>query len=325
MNTILEIKNLKVVFNIEGRNLTAVDGIDLKVYQGKTLGIVGESGCGKSVTANSILRLIPNPPGKIVNGEILYAGKDLLKLPIQEMYKIRGKEISMIFQEPMTALNPVLSVYEQLAEVYELHFNFSKNEIKEHCIKMLDKVGIPNPEIRLKDYPHQLSGGMRQRVMIAMALACSPKILIADEPTTALDVTIQAQILDLINKLKTEFNTSTIFITHDLGVVSTLCDFVNVMYAAKIVEATDTNSLFAHPLHPYTKGLLDSIPKKNMDKNTILSTIEGMVPDLFKVQTGCRFADRCYKCKDICKNEEPILKEITQGHSVACHFPLENK
>ncbi|MBN1114084.1 MAG: ABC transporter ATP-binding protein [Oligoflexia bacterium] len=322
MENILEIKDLKVEFEIEGKTLTAVDGVSLDIAKGKTTGIVGESGCGKSVTAFSVMRLIPNPPGRISSGEIIYGGRDIMKLPINDMQKIRGREISMIFQEPMTALNPVYTVGDQIAEIYELHYELSKAEIKNRTIEMLHKVGIPSPEKRVNDYPHQMSGGMRQRIMIAMALACSPKILIADEPTTALDVTIQAQILELISDLKKYFNTSVIFITHDLGVVAQVCDEVAVMYAGKIVERANVMDLFENPRHPYTKGLMDSIPKKGFSKDRKLPTIDGMVPDLFNQQKGCRFAERCFKCQELCKTKEPELVKTDNNREYACHYPL---
>lgn len=321
---ILEVKDLKVEFDIGKNRLVAVDNSNFQVKHGKTTGLVGESGCGKSVSAFSILRLIPNPPGHITNGQILFNNEDLLKLSISEMRRIRGKEIAMIFQEPMTALNPVYTIQKQMGEIYKLHFDYSKSTIIEKSIEMLKLVGIPSPERRIKDYPHQLSGGMRQRVMIAMALSCSPKVLIADEPTTALDVTIQAQILDLINELKERTNMATVFITHDLGVVAEMCDDVIVMYAGKIVEHASVFDLFDAPLHPYTKGLMDSIPKPGFTKDKKLPTIEGMVPDLLSPPKGCRFADRCFKADKICRNEEPPLRVIanSNGRKVACHFPL---
>ncbi len=324
--SILEVKDLQVGFNVEGRELIAVAGSSFKVPKGKTLGIVGESGCGKSVTAYSAMRLIPNPPGEIKSGQIIYHGDeesvDILKINIEEMRKIRGKEISMIFQEPMTALNPVYTIGHQLAEVFKMHFNYSATEIQRRCEESLHQVGIPSARQRLKDYPHQLSGGMRQRVMIAMALSCSPKILIADEPTTALDVTIQAQILDLMNKLKDELNTSIIFITHDLGVVAEMCDEVVVMYAGQIIEKGSVFDIYERPLHPYSKGLLESIPKRGLSKEQKLPTIEGMVPDLFNLPVGCRFADRCSNAQALCKEQNPELTNIDSDREVACHFPL---
>lgn len=315
---IIEVKNLVVDFQLEKSKMRAVDGSNFSIKEGRTTGLVGESGCGKSVTAYSLLRLIPNPPGQITSGEILYKGQDLLKLPISDMRKIRGREIAMIFQEPMTALNPVYTIEKQMSEIFEIHFNLSKKEIFDKCVEMLKLVGISSPEKRIKDYPHQLSGGMRQRVMIAMALSCKPKVLIADEPTTALDVTIQAQILDLMNDLKSKNEMSTIFITHDLGVVAEMCDDVIVMYAGKIVEKGTVFEIFENPKHPYTRGLLDSIPKPGYTKEQKLPTIEGMVPDLTQIQKGCRFADRCPYKKPLCLEQEPLF----QNDKVACHFPL---
>lgn len=321
MDTLLEIKDLEVEFDIEGRTLKAVDGVSFDIKRGVTTGLVGESGCGKSVTAYSIMRLIPNPPGRIKGGHIFYNGKDIFDIPIDEMSKIRGKEIAMIFQEPMTALNPVYTVGNQITEIFKLHYDYSQRQMYEKATDMLRMVGIPSTTTVMKSYPHQLSGGMRQRVMIAMALSCSPKLLIADEPTTALDVTIQAQIIDLINKLKSDFNASILFITHDLSVIAQTCDDVAVMYAGKIVERADVFELFEKPMHPYTRGLIDSIPKRGVDKKDRLQTIEGMVPDLFTPPRGCRFADRCFRCKAICKDRSPELKKIGE-REVACHFPL---
>lgn len=321
-SSILEVKGLEVDFTTEAGTLTAVHGSSFSVPHGKTLGIVGESGCGKSVTAFSIMRLIPNPPGFIRAGSIVYQGRDLLQLSLDEIRRVRGKEIAMIPQEPMTALNPVYTIGTQVEEIYRIHFDFSAQEIRNRAIESLQQVGIPSPEKRIFDYPHQLSGGMRQRVMIAMALACSPQILIADEPTTALDVTIQAQILDLMNKLKSELKASIIFITHDLGVVAEMCDEVIVMYAGQIIEKSAISELYKQPLHPYTRGLLDSIPKRGVSKSRHLPTIEGMVPDLLTPPPGCRFADRCFKREDHCHIQEPVLKEVGGGRTVACHHPL---
>ncbi|MBF0442322.1 MAG: ABC transporter ATP-binding protein [Oligoflexales bacterium] len=326
LENILEVRNLKVEFETERKKLVAVDGNCFDIRKGKTTGLVGESGCGKSVSAFSIMRLIPNPPGRIVGGEVNFEGRDILKIPIDEMRKIRGKEISMIFQEPMTSLNPVSTVKRQLCEIFEIHYGYREKESVQKATEMLSLVGIPSPEKRLRSYPHELSGGMRQRVMIAMALSCSPKILIADEPTTALDVTIQAQILKLMNDLKKNIGMSTIFITHDLGVVAEMCDEVIVMYAGKIVEVSPVMDLFEKPLHPYTKGLMDSIPKRGITKNEgRLPTIDGMVPDLFTPPPGCRFADRCQRRKEACDKCEPELSVMGSGDSVrkvACHYPL---
>jgi oligopeptide/dipeptide ABC transporter ATP-binding protein len=326
---ILQIKNLQVQFNTDRGPVTAVKGVDFEVYKGRTLGIVGESGSGKSVSALSIMRLIPDPPGKIIAGEIDFKGKNLLDISLGEMRKIRGNKIAMIFQEPMTSLNPVFTVGNQITEVLDLHQpNLSKKEKEEKTIDMLRLVGIPSPERRVKEYPHQLSGGMRQRVMIAMALACEPDILIADEPTTALDVTIQAQILELMKKLQNELGMGIIFITHDLGVVAEMCHDVSVMYCGRIVEQADVNTIFSRPLHPYTKGLIESIP--SFDSTTghtkdRLKTIEGMVPSLHSLPRGCSFQDRCSFATDHCRGprKNPPLEELEPGHFVACFNPLK--
>ncbi|MBX9703340.1 MAG: ABC transporter ATP-binding protein [Silvanigrellaceae bacterium] len=315
--TLLNVKNLVTQFNKGNKSLTAVDHFSFQLSKGKTLGIVGESGCGKSVTALSIMRLIQSPPGKIVSGEIFFEGKDLLKISEKEMRSIRGNRISMIFQEPMTSLNPVYTVGNQIAEVFRLHKSASKKEARELTIEMLKQVNIPSPEKRVDDYPHQMSGGMRQRVMIAMALACKPALLIADEPTTALDVTIQAQILSLMNELQQTHNMSVILITHDLGVVAQTCDEVMVMYAGKIVEVASVRDLFENPKHPYTKGLLDSIPKIS-EKKSRLNTIPGMVPSLDELPKGCRFQERCPMVFDTCREVEPELFEINETRKSAC-------
>ncbi|MFI5389799.1 MAG: ABC transporter ATP-binding protein [Bacteriovoracales bacterium] len=325
---ILQVKNLQVQFNTDRGPVVAVKGVDFDVYKGKTIGIVGESGSGKSVSALSIMRLIPDPPGKIIAGEIEYRGKNLLKISLGEMRKIRGNKIAMIFQEPMTSLNPVFTVGNQVREVLDLHQpNLSKKEKEEKTIDMLRLVGIPSPERRVNEYPHQLSGGMRQRVMIAMALACEPDILIADEPTTALDVTIQAQILELMKKLQNELGMGIIFITHDLGVVAEMCHEVSVMYCGRVVEQADVNTIFSRPLHPYTKGLIESIP--SFDSTTgrtkeRLKTIEGMVPSMFALPPGCSFQDRCAYATDHCRGprKNPPLEELEPGHFVACFNPL---
>ncbi len=325
---ILQVKNLQVQFTTDRGPVIAVKGVDFEVYKGKTLGIVGESGSGKSVSALSIMRLIPDPPGKIIAGEIDFKGKNLLDISLGEMRKIRGNKIAMIFQEPMTSLNPVFTVGNQIKEVLELHQpHLSKKEKEEKTIDMLRLVGIPSPERRVKEYPHQLSGGMRQRVMIAMALACEPDILIADEPTTALDVTIQAQILELMKKLQNELGMGIIFITHDLGVVAEMCHDVSVMYCGRVVEQGDVNTIFSRPLHPYTKGLMESIP--SFDSTTgktkeRLKTIEGMVPPMFALPRGCSFQDRCPYATDHCRGprKNPPLEELEPGHFVACFNPL---
>lgn len=320
---ILEIKNLQTAFFTERGEVRAVDDVSLSVEAGKTLCIVGESGCGKSVTSLSIMRLIASPPGKIVGGEIFFEGKDILKLPIEEMRKLRGNDISMIFQEPMTSLNPVFTIGDQICEAIELHQKLSGKALKEKAIEMLRLVGIPSPEKRFDDYPHQLSGGMRQRVMIAMALSCDPKVLIADEPTTALDVTIQAQILDLLRDLQKRLGMAIILITHDLGVVAEMADEVVVMYAGKVVEQADVKTLFAQPKHPYTQGLLASIPVLRKDpsgkvRKDRLTTIPGLVPDLRHLPKGCRFQERCEWTQDACKQSEPELRELSERHLSRC-------
>lgn len=325
---ILEVKDLKVEFRTDRGLITAVNGVNFDVYKGKTIGIVGESGSGKSVTALSIMRLIPNPPGRIAGGDILYRGKSILDIPMDDMRTIRGNKIAMIFQEPMTSLNPVYTVGNQIEEVLELHqTELSKADRHNKAIEMLKLVGIPSPEKRVREYPHQMSGGMRQRVMIAMSLACKPDILIADEPTTALDVTIQAQILELMKKLQDEIGMGIIMITHDLGVVAETCDDVAVMYCGQIVEQADVKTLFGHPQHPYTKGLIDSIPSFDstaQGKKERLPTIEGMVPSLFDLPSGCNFQDRCSSVTDKCRggSGEPVLTNIGQEHNVACFNPL---
>jgi len=305
-NNLLDIQSLKTYFSVRGQTAKAVDDINLTIQAGQTLGLVGESGCGKSVTAHSIIQLIPDPPGKIMGGKIFFEGDNLLEYSEKKMRKIRGNRISMIFQEPMTSLNPVFTVGDQVAEVIRLHQRLSRKDTQERVIEMFQLVGIPAPEARLNDYPHQMSGGMRQRVMIAMALACSPKLMIADEPTTALDVTIQAQILDLMNKLKEETGAAILFITHDLGVIAEMAQNVAVMYAGKRVEFADVNTIFSNPKHPYTIGLLESIPtvgRKTSDGK--LSTISGTVPSLFNLPSGCLFSDRCPDVFDDCRKVEP--------------------
>jgi oligopeptide transport system ATP-binding protein len=315
---LLQVKGLKTHFYTDAGVVKAVDGVDLEIHKGETLGVVGESGSGKSITAMSIMRLIPVPPGKIVSGEVIFDGKDLIKATEREMMKIRGNEIAMIFQDPMTSLNPVLTVGEQIMEAIVLHQKVGRSAAKKRAIEMLKKVGIPESESRVNNYPHQFSGGMRQRVMIAMALSCNPKLLIADEPTTALDVTIQAQILDLMNNLKDDFGTAIMLITHDLGVVAELCQKVLVMYAGNTVEYTDSSALFAAPKHPYTWGLLGSLPKLNESENQRLEPIVGQPPDLRHLPQGCNFAPRCKHKKPICEQQKPILREIEPGHMVSC-------
>ena len=319
LDALLQVNNLNTVFDTEAGPIRAVEDVSFQIYAGKTLGIVGESGCGKSVTSLSIMRLLPKPSGQIESGAILFNDLDLAKLPADAMRQIRGNRISMIFQEPMTALNPVHRIGKQLRESYRLHqSNLSSSQIQAASIQVLQKVGIPAPEQRMKDYPHQLSGGMRQRVMIAMALACNPEILIADEPTTALDVTIQAQILDLMKALQSDTGMAIILITHDLGVIAETCDDVIVMYAGNIMESAPILELFANPRHPYTMGLLDAIPKLDSPRKQILNTIEGMVPDLMNLPPGCRFQNRCPYAVDKCKSEKPFEEAISEDHTVRC-------
>jgi oligopeptide/dipeptide ABC transporter ATP-binding protein len=328
-NPILELKNLKTYFFLDKGTVRAVDGVNLKLGRKSTLGVVGESGCGKSVTFRSVMQLIQSPPGKIVDGEILFRrqknGKgadviDIVKLDPKgsKMRHIRGGEISIIFQEPMTSLNPLFTVGKQIAEVVELHQNVNSKEALGRALEMLRKVHISDPEQRLDQYPHQLSGGMRQRVMIALALSCNPSILIADEPTTALDVTVQAQILDLMRTLQDDFDSAIVMITHNLGVVSQMADYVAVMYLGKVVEYAPVKPLYHDPLHPYTVGLLDSIPVLGKKGQKVLVPIKGMVPSPTEDIKGCAFADRCPKVMDICREEEPILKEVKPGHETAC-------
>ncbi len=324
---ILEIKNLVTRFKTDKGSGTVVNGVSFDVHKGKILGIVGESGSGKSVTALSIMRLIGNMSGSIDQGKIIFEGQDILQLSNTEMRAIRGNKISMIFQEPMTSLNPVYTVGNQVREVLVLHQNMTTQAAKEKSIALLDLVGIPAPEKRVNEYPHQLSGGMRQRVMIALSLACKPAVLIADEPTTALDVTIQAQILDLMKKLQEEIGMGIIFITHDLGVVAEICDEVAVMYAGNIVEKATVATLFSQPKHPYTQGLIASMPSlATMQCNATkkLTTIEGTVPSLFALPQGCNFQDRCQWADRACKgmNGAPVLEEMAINHHVACFHPL---
>ena len=324
---LLEVENLATYFYTEDGVMPAVDGVSFDLRKGETLGIVGESGSGKSVTSLSVMRLIPNPPGKIVSGRITFEGRDLLALPEGEMRKIRGNEISMIFQEPMTSLNPVFTVGAQIAEAIELHQGLSPKKAHERAIDMLRLVGIPSPEVRVDQYPHQMSGGMRQRVMIAMALSCNPKLLIADEPTTALDVTIQAQILELMKELKRELGTAIMLITHDMGVIADMCERVIVMYAGKVVEEAPVGEIFEHPLHPYTEGLLLSIPKLETTRTKQkLHVIEGVVPSPNNMPKGCRFNPRCPYAVDKCRLQEPPLERLGD-RMVACwrHDEIETQ
>ncbi|THB72524.1 MAG: ABC transporter ATP-binding protein [Desulfobacteraceae bacterium] len=318
-NHLIEINELRTHFHVRDRIAKAVDNVSLTIEPGQTLGLVGESGCGKSVTAHSIMRLIPEPPGKIVGGQILFDDIDLVRASESKMRDIRGNRISMIFQEPMTSLNPVFTVGDQVAEVIQLHKRITKQELKDRVVEMFQLVGIPDPVTRLREYPHQMSGGMRQRVMIAMALACNPRLMIADEPTTALDVTIQAQILDLMNRLKSETGAAILFITHDLGVIAEMAQMVAVMYAGKIVEFADVHTLFAKPRHPYTIGLMESIPVlgKNME-NERLQTIKGSVPSLFNLPRGCSFSNRCPDVFEDCKTIAPDIYNLGDNHLTRC-------
>ena len=322
---LLEVNNLQTYFYTSSGVVKAVDGVSFSLKKGQTLGIVGESGSGKSVTASSIVRLVPSPPGKIAGGEIIFDGKDILKLSRKELLNVRGRDIAMIFQDPMTALNPVFTIGKQISEAILVHRKISKDDAKKLTIQALETVGISDAESRYKNYPFEFSGGMRQRAMIAMAIVCNPKLLIADEPTTALDVTIQAQVLELMKNLQKELNTSILIITHDLGVIWEMADYVMVMYAGKTVEYTDMINLYKNPKHPYTWGLLDSIPKRNSEKNEPLNTIEGNPPDLRNTGVGCNFAGRCPYAKDICSKKQPPLIELETDHFVACHFQTKKE
>ncbi len=317
---LFEIRGLVTQFTTEAGVARAVENVDFDIFEGEVLGIVGESGSGKSVTALSLTRLIPNPPGEITHGSVMYKGRDLLELSYEELHKIRGKEVAMIFQEPMTSLNPVFTVGYQIREIIELHENLSKAEVNKRAIEMLDLVGIPDAEKRIDDYPHQFSGGMRQRAMIAMALACNPALLIADEPTTALDVTIQAQIIELMLTVKEKRpEAAVMLITHDLAVVAETCERVIVMYGGRIQETAEVGELFEKPLHPYTQGLLKSLPRPGHEKER-LETIRGMVPSIFEMPAGCKYCTRCDLAEDRCFSEEPELVEVRPGHEVRCHL-----
>ncbi|MBW7973996.1 ABC transporter ATP-binding protein [Bradyrhizobium sp. BR 10289] len=322
MAPLLEIKGLKTHFSTDDGILQAVDGVDISINKGETLCIVGESGCGKTVTAMSILKLIAMPPGRIAAGQIIFEGRDLVPLTSNQLDEIRAKEIGFIFQEPMTSLNPVLTVGEQIAESLRRHEAVTKKQALERTIEMLKLVQIPNAEGRVHNYPHQFSGGMRQRVMIAMALACKPKLIIADEPTTALDVTIQAQILDLLQDMKERFGMAVMLITHAMGVVAETAQRVVVMYAGKVVEEAPVDDLFGDPRHPYTQGLIRSIPRIDLDSEhkTRLEAIGGSVPILINPPVGCRFAPRCKFAMDVCTKVEPLLREVSPGHRMACHL-----
>lgn len=319
--SLLEVRNLSVSFDTDEQTVNVLDNVSLDINKGETLGIVGESGCGKSVTSLSIMRLLPQPAGRVTSGSIVYEEKDLLQLPKTEMRKIRGRNIAMIFQEPMTALNPVQRIGQQMQESLRLHRDdLAREQQYKMCQEILERVGIPEPTQRLTEYPHQLSGGMRQRVMIAMALLHVPDILIADEPTTALDVTIQAQILELIADLQQSYGMSVVFITHDLAVIAEISDRVAVMYAGRVVEQATADELFARPVHPYTQGLLNSIPTLDGKPKTQLATIRGMVPSFADMPSGCRFRNRCDYVQERCKAEIPKFSSASTAHRVACHY-----
>jgi oligopeptide transport system ATP-binding protein len=320
MEPLLDVKNLKTQFFTQDGVVKAVDDVSFHIMPGETLGIVGESGCGKSITAMSIMRLIPSPPGKIVGGQILFDGEDVMKMSDEEVRSIRGNKIAMIFQDPMTSLNPVLTINRQISESLELHLGMSKSQSRARSVELLKMVGIPNAEERVDQYPHQFSGGMRQRVMIAMALSCNPSLLIADEPTTALDVTIQAQILDLMRNLQQEHNTALMMITHDLGVVAGMTDRIQVMYAGHVVETAPTEELFANPRHPYTIGLLNSIPRLDAVAKAKLNPIRGLPPDLIDLPDMCPFLPRCDYAREKCEQQNPPLLEVNDVHRSACWF-----
>jgi len=316
--TLLQVNGLKTHFYTFEGTVKAVDGITYDLEEGETLGLVGESGCGKSVSALSLMRLIPDPPGKTIEGEVIFNGEDILKIDMDDMRRIRGKSMSMVFQEPMTSLNPVLTIEKQLTETLQLHMGMANQESKVAAAGLLERVGIPDPEHRVKQYPHQFSGGMRQRVMIAIALSCNPKLIIADEPTTALDVTIQAQILELMKSLTTEFGVALIVITHNLGVVARYADRVNIMYAGKIIERGTAREIYSNPRHPYTIGLLNSVPRLDLPRREQLEPIEGQPPDLINLPDGCAFRTRCRFAIDKCATDTPPLTTLTEGHLTAC-------
>ena len=318
MSRVLDIKDLYVSFDTYAGEVQAVRGVSYHVDEGEVLAVVGESGCGKSVTAQTIMKLNPMPPARIKSGELTLDGIDIINTSEEDMQKIRGKEVSMIFQDPMTCLNPTMPVGKQIVEAIKHHQKLNKQEAQAKAIEMLKKVQIPNAEERAKQYPHQFSGGMRQRAMIAMALSCNPKLLIADEPTTALDVTIQAQIIDLLAEIRKELGTAIILITHDLGVVASLADRISVMYAGKVVETGTSADIFANPSHPYTKALLDSLPKHDTNKEDKLSSIPGTPPDSIKPPVGCGFASRCKNCMKICKEKQPPVFDLGNGHESSC-------
>jgi peptide/nickel transport system ATP-binding protein/oligopeptide transport system ATP-binding protein len=317
MTPLIDVKNLEVQFEVRGVILRAVDDVSFTIEPGETLGLVGESGCGKSVTASAIMRLVPMPPGRIAGGQVIFDGVDLLRLSEKQMRGIRGNRISMIFQEPMSSLNPVYTVGDQVAEVIELHQKLRRRAAMEKVVEVFGQVGIPAPETRINDHPHKMSGGMRQRVMIAMALACNPRLMIADEPTTALDVTIQAQILELMNKLKEDTGAAILFITHDLGVIAEMAQRVAVMYAGKMMEYASVTDLFDNPKHPYTIGLMTSVPALGKGEER-LATIPGVVPSLFNIPEGCPYYDRCPDARAECEEKLPAMTEVEKGHWVRC-------
>ena len=318
MSSLLQVDRLSVSFESDLGLVSAVDGVSFSIEAGETLGLVGESGCGKSVTALSIMRLLPQPMGNISGGNIIFDQQSLQDLDYSEIEKIRGAEIGMVFQEPMTALNPVQTIGKQIAESLILHYSLSHRDALQQALEILARVGLPSPELRLGEYPHQLSGGMRQRVVIAIALVCNPRLLIADEPTTALDVTIQAQILELIADLQQAMSMAVLLITHDLGIVASSCNRVMVMYAGKIVESGSVYDIFERPTHPYTRGLLNSIPRLDTPGKSRLNTIEGLVPSLYQMPTGCRFENRCQYAKDNCHETNPDIETIDGNHKVSC-------
>ena len=325
MPTVLEVKDLVTRFHTQDGVVHAVNGVSFTLNESETLGVVGESGCGKSVTMMSLLQLIPQPPGKIVSGEANFLGNDLLKMSPDEIRAVRGAQIGMVFQDPMTSLNPVLTIGKQLTEPLELHMGMSREQARERAMELMRLVGISDAESHLEDYPHQFSGGMRQRVMIAMALACTPQILIADEPTTALDVTIQAQIIDLVKRLRQELGTAIIWITHDLGIIAGIAHRVMVMYAGFIVERAAVKELYANPQHPYTRGLIGSLPRVDDEQARRLVNIEGLPPDLLDKPVGCQFAPRCPHAYDRCRAEIPELRPVEVGHEVACWWDIDRR
>ncbi len=323
MATLLEVKNLRTHFFTDDGIVKAVDGVSYDLDEGETIGLVGESGCGKSVSALSLLRLIPTPPGRILDGEVWFEGRDLLKLSENEIRHVRGNRIAMIFQEPMTSLNPVLTIGRQITETLELHMHMDGSSATRRAVELLEMVGIPSAASRIKDYPHQFSGGMRQRVMIAMALSCNPRLLLADEPTTALDVTIQAQILEILASLSRDFGTAVIIITHNLGVIARYASRVNVMYAGKIVESSTSREVYGNPRHPYTLGLLKSVPRLDQARRSKLNPIEGFPPDLVHMPSGCSFYPRCGYRDERCRAEEPPLMLVGEKHYSACWHAAE--